>query len=307
MARRSRRRKVSARRFRRFLKGKRKHTISMRRIRRRGRRSVTYYRRKKNPITQDGSGSWVVSRKSDNSVIGEFFDPKSLRVFDPRKVRIETAKKYLVRLNRDIKSGKTWMYSKKNPGNREAYEAGYAGYIPSPDDLPDNIPYYRRHAAVKSLLRHLGLPESLASHHAIHGSGIFASDRTGRDLKDFQASLAHLLKDLKAPEAPARKISYRSEPVKNIEKRSKALFDIHFKQKWPDKRLGSKFAKEKWEQVKAQAEKMAEAEYANEYKEYSDHIGKLESEYGSKYKAYKQELDAHEKSLSDLKRLAEEE
>jgi hypothetical protein len=44
--------------------------------------------------------------------VGEFYEKSSLRHFNKNKVVIETAHEYLVRLNRDIKAGKTWMKSK---------------------------------------------------------------------------------------------------------------------------------------------------------------------------------------------------
>ncbi len=51
-----------------------------------------------------GVGSWVVTRRSDGHVIGEFFDRKNVNKFDPKKVRIETAAEYLGRINAAIKA-----------------------------------------------------------------------------------------------------------------------------------------------------------------------------------------------------------
>jgi hypothetical protein len=49
--------------------------------------------------------SWVVSRKSDGAVIGEFFDYRNVCKFDPSKVVIESSYVYLCRLNALIRAG----------------------------------------------------------------------------------------------------------------------------------------------------------------------------------------------------------
>lgn len=50
------------------------------------------------PLDQH-SGSWIVTRKSTGEVIGEFYDRKNVERFDPEKCLIETAMKYLGRIN----------------------------------------------------------------------------------------------------------------------------------------------------------------------------------------------------------------
>jgi len=53
------------------------------------------------PPLEPHCGSWVVTRKSDGQVIGEFFHRRSVERFNPEKVLIETAAQYMGRLNRD--------------------------------------------------------------------------------------------------------------------------------------------------------------------------------------------------------------
>lgn len=48
------------------------------------------------------SGSWIVSRIKDGSVIGEFFKESNVEKFNPNTCRIETAYQYLTRINREI-------------------------------------------------------------------------------------------------------------------------------------------------------------------------------------------------------------
>lgn len=44
--------------------------------------------------------SWVVTRKSDGQVIGEFFNLASVERFNPEKVLIQTTDAYLAALNK---------------------------------------------------------------------------------------------------------------------------------------------------------------------------------------------------------------
>ena len=58
------------------------------------------------PALQPYEGSWVVTRKADNSVIGEFFDAASVAKFNPDTCRVETIHTYLARVNADIRRTK---------------------------------------------------------------------------------------------------------------------------------------------------------------------------------------------------------
>lgn len=49
--------------------------------------------------------SWVVTRKADDEVIGEFYNRENIERFNPEKVIIETADVYLCGLNK-ISRGK---------------------------------------------------------------------------------------------------------------------------------------------------------------------------------------------------------
>lgn len=54
------------------------------------------------PHLEPHCGSWVVSRKKDGSVIGEFFDRKAVEQFNPETCIVETTLQYLGRVNREI-------------------------------------------------------------------------------------------------------------------------------------------------------------------------------------------------------------
>lgn len=49
------------------------------------------------------SGSWVVTRKADGSVIGEFYNSDNVRLFNLNTCRIETTLQYLNRINRETR------------------------------------------------------------------------------------------------------------------------------------------------------------------------------------------------------------
>lgn len=46
------------------------------------------------------SNSWIVTRISNNEVIGEFFNYKNILKFNQEKVKIESAYDYLIRINK---------------------------------------------------------------------------------------------------------------------------------------------------------------------------------------------------------------
>lgn len=52
------------------------------------------------------TGSWIVSRRDTGLVVGEFFDERIVRRFNPDVVMIETAHEYLARLNRTVRAGR---------------------------------------------------------------------------------------------------------------------------------------------------------------------------------------------------------
>lgn len=51
------------------------------------------------PELEHHCNSWVVTRKADGQVIGEFFNRKNVEQFNPEKVTIETTLQYLCRIN----------------------------------------------------------------------------------------------------------------------------------------------------------------------------------------------------------------
>lgn len=55
------------------------------------------------PELEYGCNSWVVTRKADGSVIGEFYDQNNVKKFNPETCNVETALQYLQRINREIK------------------------------------------------------------------------------------------------------------------------------------------------------------------------------------------------------------
>jgi hypothetical protein len=56
------------------------------------------------PNLEHISGSWIVTRIADDSVIGEFYNRSNVSRFNPITCRVETAFQYLTRISRLIKS-----------------------------------------------------------------------------------------------------------------------------------------------------------------------------------------------------------
>lgn len=96
------------------------------------------------------------------------------------------------------------------------------------------------------------------------------------------------------PKQPEKPVSYRccyhSEPPLPTEEAAKSIFAVQFKDKFPGKRLNSKFAKEKYELCKEKAMEFAMQDYAREKAEYDAKVEKTESR-------WKAEDDAHAKSV----------
>lgn len=55
------------------------------------------------PELEHHCNSWVITRKSDGRVVGEFYERANVAMFDPEKVVIETAVVYLARINQEAK------------------------------------------------------------------------------------------------------------------------------------------------------------------------------------------------------------
>jgi hypothetical protein len=48
------------------------------------------------------SGSWIITRIKDGSVVGEFYDINNVSRFNPETCNIETAYQYLTRINKEL-------------------------------------------------------------------------------------------------------------------------------------------------------------------------------------------------------------
>lgn len=52
------------------------------------------------------SRAWIVTRKVDNSLIGEFYERSNVEKFNFVTCRVETSMEYLTRINREIRTCK---------------------------------------------------------------------------------------------------------------------------------------------------------------------------------------------------------
>jgi hypothetical protein len=55
-------------------------------------------------ILADGSGSWIITRTSSGETICELFDSRTVAKINTDAYRVETAREYLERLNRENNS-----------------------------------------------------------------------------------------------------------------------------------------------------------------------------------------------------------
>lgn len=88
------------------------------------------------PELNDGSGSWIVTRKSTGEPVGEFYDRKSVERFDPSKVDVKTAMQHLKGLNSKIKPARQYT-----PEQGKALKARVAALQKSAADKGERLPF----------------------------------------------------------------------------------------------------------------------------------------------------------------------
>lgn len=140
----------------------------------------------------------------------------------------------------------------------EKWENLRRGYKPGPDDNPDNFDWYARYFATKQILLDAGFVWDEVK--SICHQGVSWGCE---DMKGFLLNVRKRLLPV-VPEEPIS-TSYRwdSEPMWDIDERARKIFKSQFRSTWPDKRINSRFAKEKWEKVKRKVVGIARSEFQN--------------------------------------------
>ena len=137
-------------------------------------------------------------------------------------------------------------------------------YVPTSDDDPKRNNWYARFYASSALLDLVSLdidPRfNIDWSHLVHSSTALSDEQS---FEQWLIALKHFAPS--EPEKPNWSCRYDPRPQPHIETRAKELFRKSFKEKWPDKRINCKFAKDKWAEVMEKCTTMAENEFRAKY------------------------------------------
>jgi len=166
----------------------------------------------------------------------------------------------------------------------EKWENLRRGYEPSSDDNPDNYDWYARYFATKQILLDAGLIWEEVGH-ICHQGVSFGCD----DLKGFLLNAKRLLPEI--PKRPERGYVYDCEPIERVEEDAYELFRSQFKARWSGKRINSKFAKEKWEQVKDKAIEIARQEHVEKQEQWKERERTRDDEWNARLREWDEKRD----------------
>lgn len=155
--------------------------------------------------------------------------------------------------------------------NERKFQEAWDAFVPAPDDHPDRVPLCRNWDATQAVV---GKEIMRAYHHHFH-EVICMETRSDR-ASTWRIVLNGLRQQSREESrlVPPRFFYpwYLTEPdgrSETLEKRAKAFFESAFKQKYPDKRLNSKFANAEWEKLHEKMFKLAFKDYQDQHQEYS--------------------------------------
>lgn len=138
---------------------------------------------------------------------------------------------------------------------KSTYNQGRESFVPDASDNPRNIWFYAAWEGVKAVCESLGI-EISSIHHQVHHALCTSNGDWNLFLKDLKSQAENLT----YPEKPRESFHHDYEPTftdEDITKRAKEIFTTSFKAAFPEKRINSKFAQEKWKEVEEKAKQMA--------------------------------------------------
>lgn len=131
--------------------------------------------------------------------------------------------------------------------NRQRFEEAYDAFVPAPDDNPDNVWFYRTYAGLKAAWGpafHKNY-EAVLHHVACTARELRSVPLYDGALRQLAFYLEHGY-EFQIPEEPHYRGFYDQMPQYPGERDAKELFNSEFKRVYPDKRLNSREAHEKW-------------------------------------------------------------
>lgn len=115
-------------------------------------------------------------------------------------------------------------------------------------------------------------------------------------------SLVSTINEMKEPSKPYEHTSCDYEPSPANENDAYEIFKAQFKAKWPTKRINSKFAQEKWESVKTQAQEIANEQFKARHDAWAEREARRNAEHGRKVAEWQVKVD----EIADLRAFAKQ-
>lgn len=140
------------------------------------------------------------------------------------------------------------------------------------DDNPDCILYYRDWAGICAVV---GQEKADKFNSFIHNAMFYANP--AHTWEGIKCGLTSMIKEMTVPEKPTTHICWAVEPNQDVEGRAYEMFKVQFKQEFPQKRINSKFAKEKWQEKKTLAMKYAQENVDCEMDRYREEVNCVEA------------------------------
>ena len=159
----------------------------------------------------------------------------------------------------------------------DKWNKGAEKFVLQKEDNPDNIQFYKAWYSIREILGN----EFVEKYNGFcHNSLCMGGSENP---KYFFSNFINFAKQIPIDPKPIKHYGWWCvKPNDNIEERAKEMFNRQFKEKFVGKRLNSKFAKEKWDEVKDKAIEFAKQNYETELAKYEKQVAEVDAEYQKK-------------------------
>jgi hypothetical protein len=183
---------------------------------------------------------------------------------------------------------------------KKLYEENRAKWTPEVGDNPDNFWFYSAWYAVKVILGCAGIEIDTVNcqiHLALcmsHG--------------DWDLFIKCLEKNApQQPKRPEKPYTWDNEPTKDLPGRARRIFETQFRGRFKGKRLNSKFANEKWEEVREAALELGRQEFEREHCAYRARERQRNADYQPLLKVWFEDCDKVARAHKAINFLTEKE
>jgi hypothetical protein len=194
---------------------------------------------------------------------------------------------------------------KKPSSAVDTFTLAHDAFVPAPDDNKEAIPFYRTWFGLKAVW---GEEFCKEFHYVLHEIscriiGLKVEEKYPKALELLQYNIDHQA----YPPKPQRRISYSSEPDLFTDKDVEEIFVVHFKARWPEKRINSKFAKEKRKGAWETCQKLALERYERDKAGFVAQENQRERDYQNQLISWQERVDSINKFAVKAKEILSKE